>query len=221
MTLPSVQRLYQAINTTWPARTTRQEAGWEIRDGAGGGKRVSAVTSAQTELPDIDWVEARLSEQGQEHLFMIRDGDEILDAALAARGYEIIDPVTLYLCETAPLRPASLPRAQSYCIWEPLHIMREIWAAGGIRDRRIALMHRVQSPKTALLARSGDSPAGVGFLALDGEIAMLHAVEVLPEFRRTGVAKKLMAQAAKWAEGHGAKYMALDDPRQSGRQSSL
>ncbi|MBT4897171.1 MAG: GNAT family N-acetyltransferase [Rhodobacteraceae bacterium] len=207
--MPSVQRLYQAINTTWPARTTRQEAGWEIRDGAGGGKRVSAVTSAQTELPDIDWVEARLSEQGQEHLFMIRDGDEILDAALAARGYEIIDPVTLYLCETAPLRPASLPRAQSYCIWEPLHIMREIWAAGGIRDRRIALMHRVQSPKTALLARSGDSPAGVGFLALDGEIAMLHAVEVLPEFRRTGVAKKLMAQAAKWAEGHGAKYMAL------------
>jgi GNAT superfamily N-acetyltransferase len=209
MTLPSVQRLYQAINTTWPARTTRQEAGWEIRDGAGGGKRVSAVTSAQTELPDIDWVEARLSEQGQEHLFMIRDGDEILDAALAARGYEIIDPVTLYLCETAPLRPASLPRAQSYCIWEPLQIMREIWAAGGIRDRRIALMHRVQSPKTALLARSGDSPAGVGFLALDGEIAMLHAVEVLPEFRRTGVAKKLMAQAAKWAEDHGAKYMAL------------
>ena len=209
MTLPSVQRLYQAINTTWPARTTRQEAGWEIRDGAGGGKRVSAVTSAQTGLPDIDWVEARLSEQGQEHLFMIRDGDEILDAALAARGYEIIDPVTLYLCETAPLRPASLPRAQSYCIWEPLHIMREIWAAGGIRDRRIALMHRVQTPKTALLARSGDSPAGVGFLALDGEIAMLHAVEILPEFRRTGVAKKLMAEAAKWAEGHGAKYMAL------------
>jgi len=70
MTLPSVQRLYQAINTTWPARATRQEAGWEIRDGAGGGKRVSAVTLAQTELPDIDWVEARLSEQGQEHLFM-------------------------------------------------------------------------------------------------------------------------------------------------------
>ena len=170
---------------------------------------MSAVTLAQIELPDIDWVEARLSEQGQEHLFMIRDGDEILDAALAARGYEIIDPVTLYLCEIAPLRPASLPRAQSYCIWEPLHIMREIWAAGGIRDRRIALMHRVQTPKTALLASSGDSPAGVGFLALDGEIAMLHAVEVLPEFRRTGVAKKLMAQAAKWAEGHGAKYMAL------------
>ena len=209
MTLPSVQRLYQAINTTWPARTTRQEAGWEIRDGAGGGKRVSAVTSAQTELPDIDWVEARLSEQGQEHLFMIRDGDEILDAALAARDYKIIDPVTLYLCETTPLRPASLPRAQSYCIWEPLHIMREIWATGDIREKRIALMHRVQTPKTALLARSGDSPAGVGFLALDGEIAMLHAVEVLPEFRRTGVAKKLMAQAAKWAEGHGAKYMAL------------
>ena len=83
-----------------------------------------------------------LTDEGQEHLFMIRDGDEILDAALAARGYEIIDPVTLYLCETARLRPASLPRAQSYCIWEPLHIMREIWAAGGIHEPA----HRSDAP---------------------------------------------------------------------------
>ena len=209
MTIPTVHRLYEAITTTWPARRTRQEAGWEIRDGAGGGKRVSAVTLAQKDLADIDWIEATLTAQGQEHLFMIRDGDEILDEALAARGYEIIDPVTLYLCETAYLRPAPLPRAQSYCIWEPLHIMSEIWAAGGIHAPRIALMHRVQTPKTALLARIGDTPAGVGFLALDGEIAMLHAVEVLPSFRRRGVAKKLMAQAAKWADDHGARYMAL------------
>jgi N-acetylglutamate synthase len=194
MTEPTVHRLYQATSTTWPARRTRQEAGWEIRDGAGGGKRVSAVTLAQKDLADIDWIEATLTAQGQEHLFMIRDGDEILDEALAARGYEIIDPVTLYLCETAYLRPASLPRAQSYCIWEPLHIMREIWAAGGIHAPRIALMHRVQTPKTALLARSGDTPAGVG---------------LLPCFRRRGVAKKLMAQAAKWADDHGARYMAL------------
>ena len=209
MTLPTAHRLFEATTTTWPARTTRQEAGWEIRDGAGGGKRVSAVILAHKDFANIEWIEATLTTQGQEHLFMIRDGDEILDAALAARGYEIIDPVTLYLCETARLRPVSLPRAQSYCIWEPLHIMREIWAAGGIHGPRIALMHRVQTPKTALLARSGDTPAGVGFLALDGEIAMLHAVEVLPSFRRMGVAKKLMAQAAKWAEDHGARYMAL------------
>ena len=86
MTLPSAQRLYQATNTTWPARRTRQEAGWEIRDGAGGGKRVSAVTLAQKELADIDWIEATLTAQGQEHLFMIRDGDEILDEALIRPG---------------------------------------------------------------------------------------------------------------------------------------
>jgi uncharacterized peroxidase-related enzyme len=153
---------------------------------------------------------------------MIREGDAILDAALAARGYEIIDPVILYLCETARLRPASLPRAQSYCIWEPLQIMREIWAAGGIHEPRIALMHRVQAPKTALLARSGDTPAGVGFLALDGEIAMLHAVEVLPSFRRRGVAKKTYGTGRKMGRrSRGTIYGFDDHPRQYSRQSPL
>ncbi|MDG1293980.1 MAG: GNAT family N-acetyltransferase, partial [Planktomarina sp.] len=63
--------------------------------------------------------------------------------------------------------------------------------------------------------------AGVGFLALDGDIAMLHAVEVLPSFRRTGVAKKLMAQAAKWAEDQGAKYMALMATRDNTAANNL
>ena len=80
---------------------------------------------------------------------------------------------------------------------------------GGINAERIALMHRVKGTKTGLLARSADTPAGTAFLALDGDIAMIHAVEVLQSFRRTGVAQKLMAQAAKWAQDNGATYMSL------------
>jgi hypothetical protein len=64
MTLPTAHRLYEATTTTWPARSTRQEAGWEIRDGAGGGKRVSAVTLAQNDLADIEWIEATLTTLG-------------------------------------------------------------------------------------------------------------------------------------------------------------
>ena len=209
MNLPDIQRLYDATNATWPAQSIRRHQGWDIRNGAGGGKFASAATLSQESLADIAVAEQTMLALGQAKLFMIRQDDTELDTALAERGYEIIDPVTLYVCENAALVPEMLPQAQSYAIWEPLQVMREIWAAGGITPERIELMHRVQGPKTGLLARSADTPAGAAFLALDGDIAMIHAVEVLDSFRRTGVARKLMAQAAKWAQDNGANYMSL------------
>lgn len=209
MNFPDIPRLYDTTNATWPALSVRRHEGWDIRNGAGGGKRASAATLAQESIADIAVAELAMLALGQTKLFMIRQNDTELDMALAARGYEIIDPVTLYVCENAALVPEMLPRAQSYAIWEPLQVMREIWAAGGITPERIELMHRVQGPKTGLLARSADTPAGAAFLALNGDIAMIHAVEVLDSFRRTGVARKLMAQAAKWAQDNGANYMSL------------
>lgn len=209
MTLPSSSALYEAINTTWPARKISVQDGWEIRDGAGGGKRASAATLAGGDLPDIERAEHAMSALDQQNLFMIRDGDNRLDDALAARGYAIIDPVTLYACENTRLTHDPLPIAQSYAIWEPVQVMRDIWAAGGISDQRIALMGRVRTPKTGLLARTGDTAAGVGFIALHDEMAMVHAVETLAEHRNKGVARKIMTQAAHWAAGHGAKYMTL------------
>ena len=209
MNLLNTKRLYNATNATWPAMSVRRHEGWDIRYGAGAGKRVSATTLALDSWTDIAPAEQAMQALGQEMLFMIREGETELDMRLEVRGYKIIDPVIIYACENAFLVPKFLPVAQSYAIWEPLQVMREIWAMGGINAERIALMHRVQGPKTGLLARSADTPAGTAFLALDGDIAMIHAVEVLQSFRRTGVAQKLMAQAAKWAQDNGATYMSL------------
>ena len=209
MNFPDIQRLYTATNATWPALSVREHEGWNIQNGGGGGKRASAATLAQEGVADIAVAERAMLDLGQNRLFMIRQTDTELDMALEARGYKIIDPVTLYICENKALVPKFMPTAQSYAVWEPLQVMCEIWAAGGINAQRIALMHRVQGPKTGLLARSADTPAGTAFLALNGDIAMIHAVEVLQGFRRTGVARKLMAQAAKWAQDNGATYMSL------------
>ena len=209
MKLPNTEMLYRAIDATWPALSVRRHEGWDIRDGAGAGKRVSAATLALDSWADIALAEQAMQALGQEMLFMIREGETKLDMELEARGYKVVDPVTLYVCKNTRLVPKFLPAAQSYAIWEPLQVMREIWSAGGINAERIALMHRVQGPKTGLLARSADTPAGTAFLALEGDIAMIHAVEVLHSFRRTGVARKLMAQAAKWAQDNGATYMSL------------
>lgn len=70
-------------------------------------------------------------------------------------------------------------------------------------------MDRVVGPKTALLSRLGDRPAGVAFAALHGDTAMLHALEVRPALRRQGVGETLLRAAANWAGVEGARTLSL------------
>ena len=70
-------------------------------------------------------------------------------------------------------------------------------------------MDRAPGPKTALLGRIRDRAAGVGFVAVHGPVAMVHALVVPPEFRRQGVAAWLMRRAGHFATGHGAPRVAL------------
>ena len=68
---------------------------------------------------------------------------------------------------------------------------------------------RCPSPKTAILARIKDQPAGVAFVALHKNIAMIHAIEVLPRFQRLGVGTNIMRAAAFWAQDHDAHTLSL------------
>ena len=207
--LPSVDRIHAVIQATWPAMDQWEQGGWIIRNGAGAGRRVSAASLAGHDLGDIAVAEAQMQHLGQAKLFQIRQAGDALDTALAARGYTAHCVTNIYACDIDILRAQSPEIAQSFAIWEPVAVMREIWAAGGINAARLACMQRCTAPKTAILARTGDSPAGVGFVAVDGDCAMIHAVEVRDQHRRKGVAGKIMCHAAHWAADNGAKYMTL------------
>lgn len=49
-------------------------------------------------------------------------------------------------------------------------------------------MDRAAGPKTSLLGRIKDRAAGTGFVAISDGIAVLHAVYILPDWRRMGLA---------------------------------
>jgi GNAT superfamily N-acetyltransferase len=87
--------------------------------------------------------------------------------------------------------------------------MEEIWAAGGIGPGRLAIMDRAPEPRAGLICRAADRAAGVGFVAMAEGVAMVHAVEVLPDHRRQGVGRLLMRAAANWADRHGGTWLAL------------
>lgn len=204
-------QLAEVMEATWPPLRRWQVGGFTLRDGAGGGKRVSAAScdGAFTEA-GLAAAEAAMADP----LMLIRAEDTALDACLEARGWRMVDPVVAYAARIADLK-ADLPPLSAFPHWPPLAIARAIWAEGGIGPARIAVMERVTGARAALLARSGDRPAGVAFVACHGAEAMLHALEVRPGLRRRGVGATLLHAAANWAADQGAIRLSLVVTRQN------
>ncbi|MGR3634699.1 MAG: GNAT family N-acetyltransferase [Shimia sp.] len=210
MTLPTVLTLYDVTEANWPPAERFDVGPFTIRDGQGGGKRVEAATvNGDFDGAELDAAEAAMAALGQGKLFMIRDGDGALDAALAERGYGVIDPVNIYAAPAADIATERPPRTAAIPGWEPLKIMEEIWASGGIGPARINVMKRAKGPKTGFVSRWNDKPAGTSFLAIHEGIGMVHAVEILPFQRRQGVGRFLMRRAAFWVLDQGGHTLSV------------
>ena len=201
--------LAAALEATWPPARAVTLGPWTIRDGQGGGKRVSAATAegdwAEGDLPGA---EAAMRALGQAPLFLVREGETRLDAVLAARGYGLVAPTLFYEAPVAAFAPGPDPMS-GFAHWPPLAIVREIWTAAGIGPQRQAVMARVAGPHAAILGRTRDRPSGAAFVALSGAVAMIHALEVPQAQRRQGTARNLVGRAADWAAGQGAGWLAL------------
>jgi len=207
--------LASVILTTWPPHGLRMAGPFRLAMNDGGGNRVRAARlsepgadGAEVRVDHIAEAEAEMTALGQPHLFMVLQGQEALDARLAGLGYAIKDPTDALVASTAALA-APPPPVTCFRTWPPLAIQDEIWAAGGIGPDRRAVMARVAGPKFSVFGRVNDRPAGTAFVALDGDTAMLHALEVLPAARRAGLARHMMRAAAHWAQDAGATRLSV------------
>lgn len=193
------------MEATWPPARSWRLGPFRLRDGAGGGKRVSAASAeAPWDAAALAAAEAAMAAP----LFLLRAGDAALDAALAARGYRVVDPVVAYAAPVAALA-GELPPLAAFAHWPPLAVTCDIWAEGGIGAARVAVMARVAGAKAALLARNADRPAGAAFVACHGPEAMVHALEVRAAGRRQGTGGHLLRAAANWAAAQGATRLSL------------
>ncbi|SET61926.1 GNAT family N-acetyltransferase [Oceanicella actignis] len=203
--------LEAALEATWPPLAVDELSapGWRLRDGGGGGARVSAATRLRADA-DPDAAIAAMRAQGRAPLFRIRAGEEDLDAALAARGLARRDE-TLFLVapaeRIAAIEPARGVRAVE--VRARLALLDEIWTAAGIGPERRAVMARAEGPRTVVMSRTDMAVAGVGFVAVHGPVAMVHAMVVRPERRRQGGGRGVLRGAARFALDHGARTLAL------------
>ena len=199
--------LFEVVEATWPAAKETKVGPWLIRDGQGGGKRVSAARPlGPVKIDDIALAVSEMQKLGQPALFSLRPEDGQLDTILAELGYQVVDPSILFF---GPSFEGEIPPVTAFDIWPPLQIMKDVWAEGGIGPGRIAVMERVVGPKTSILGRISDRAAGCAFVAMHGTTAMVHAVEVLPDYRRHGLARSMMFAATRWAKEQGAEHFSL------------
>lgn len=208
--MPSAAGLYDVIDGTWPAAGERRVGPWVIRDGQGGGQRVSAtIAKGPFTADDLPVAEDEMQALNQPRLFQIREGDTALDDLLDKQGYQIVDPVNLWVGTVDDIATEFPPPVTTFEVWEPLAIQIDIWAKGGIGPKRIDVMRRAKGPKTAMLGRLNDSPAGAGFVAMHNGIAMVHALEVLEHQRKQGMGVYFMRMAAFWARDNGASHLSV------------
>jgi GNAT superfamily N-acetyltransferase len=198
--------LYAALQACWPAVETRAVGPWTIRRGEDGGSRTEAASleaTVEEGLGAIDAAEAAMRDWGKRPLFVLRPGEEALDAALAAKGYGVPDRNLILAAPSAALAaPGGLDAVPCEA---PLAAMEEIWAAGGIGPAKLKVMARTPAPRVSFLGRLGDRPAGAAFVAVHGGIAMLSALEIAPFARRRGLGAVRVRAAAPRAAAQGAE----------------
>lgn len=206
---PDADRLFRSVDATWPPHRIWRQDGWTLRDGRGGGKRVSAATLAgPPENADIALAVRAMALMQQAPLFMIRPQDRALDERLAAAGYDVIDPVAALvapLSEMSHEAPATAPLFAA----EPTEDMARVWQAGGIGQARLDIMRRCALPKTCVALMEEGQTAAVAFAACDDGLAMCHAVEVLAGFRRRGLGRDIMLAVLDWARGQWAHGLGI------------
>ncbi len=201
---------FDIIDATWPPIAFQQVGPFRLREGGQGGQRVSAATCARpvTES-EIAGAEDAMASLGQAGLFMVQGAQPGLDDQLDRRGYRIKDPTIVMTAPIAEVAGVGPPLVSAYPVWPALAIQYEIWEQGGIGPARTDIMQRARGPKTTILGRSNDTPAGTAYAAIHGDTVMMHAVEVAPKLRRLGTAVNMTRAAATWGISQGASQFAV------------
>lgn len=200
--------LWPCLEASWPAAATQDVGPFVVRQGLGGGQRVSATLWNGAPFTSDDLVHADNAARkfGQVPLYQIRNNQLDLNDALDARGFTISDPTILYAQRTEELAKDD---NEAIFTWPPLAIQTELWAHAGIDDARLSVMSRAAEPKIVTLVRRKDTPCGTMFASLYGDCAMIHALEVVTELRRQGIGSAMVRSVAAWASRQGATWLAL------------
>jgi ribosomal protein S18 acetylase RimI-like enzyme len=211
MTDPTVAELEQASHNAVPAARTGFDGPFLLRAFLGGTGRANAV-SALSPAPDpglaarLGRIEAAYARLGLPARFRSTPLDPPgLAAALQARGYRAGEE-SLVMAGPAGFAAAdaavqALPAPDED--WLSV-IATADYQTPARREEKTRAPGLMLVPAAWMLLRLEGRPAAAAQVAADGRLAGLFDVAVHPDFRRRGLARRVLAAAVAWAMEQGA-----------------
>jgi GNAT superfamily N-acetyltransferase len=210
-------RLLEPVaDRAWPARESAALGGWRLNASDGWSLRINACWP----LGDPGWpvdeaidaVEAFYATRGLPTRFKLADGAVVpanLSEHLAARGYRPVHDTLVMVGEVIGGAPAAAILSD-----RPDPAFEAVFAAsaaGNAADARERLDALARIPAPARFARldlDGET-AALGASAVDGEWVGIFGMRTLPDHRRRGLARRILATLLHEASILGARWAYL------------
>jgi ribosomal protein S18 acetylase RimI-like enzyme len=211
----AVRRLERFWSHAWPAETMQDRAGWFYRMDRGVSHRANSVLAAACEgdMPlsaRIDAVEAAYRDRGLAPCFQLSPTTqpEGLEAALADRGYTIADASKVQVAPVAALLSLPCPHAVTLAD-TPDDLWLDTGYPGPDRPIRAGIVGRIALARRFATLSIDGTPAAIGAIAWDSDVAGIFSMKTAPEFRRRSAATAILAALARLVAEAGVATMTL------------
>jgi N-acetylglutamate synthase len=212
----------------WPAAEVEALGGWRLRAMASVTRRANSVWPGpdagppSEPEPRISRVEAFYGARGLPARFQLFPGavPEGLEPALAERGYELEAPVSVQIAPAETV--AAAPGAAQLVAETADGASPAWWSVAGERSRFAsaqevyrALLARLGARACYAMARRGAEPVATGLLVVEGGWGGIFSMLTLPDARRRGAGRALLAALARAALRRGAARLYLQVEREN------
>lgn len=194
----------------WPAFEIQDHHGWVLRSADGYSRRLNSVTPEAGSIADLDerldFSRRWYRERGLDFIVRLTVGMELLDVALADRGFTVESPVDIMAApvgagvSVGAVCLAAAPDDEWFDFHRPL--------LGDDRRHLIApwrgILAAVEPPTGFAVLAVGGRPVAAGFAVADQGWVGLFQIAVDPEVRRRGFGAQISEALLGWGASEGA-----------------
>jgi GNAT superfamily N-acetyltransferase len=210
------RRVEEASLNAWPALQQVLFDGWVLRFSRGFTKRANSIVplypAEQMPIDKIRYCENLYAREQLKTIFRLNTvvANDPLDALLADRGYQRVDPTLVLGRDLRGAQFTSHPgfRQLPRVAWLDAYA-RNAAMPGQSQQLHAALLQGIRTDHTFGAMDTEGGPSACGMAVLERELVGLFDIVTHPTVRRRGLARVLVESLLQWAQQGGARHSYL------------